>query len=41
MNAVAYAQLTFHVIISKISILTEPVFKYMGQQMYGPDSSSG
>ena len=28
-------------LFSKISISPEPVFKYMGQQMSGPDSSSG
>ena len=43
MNTVARAQLTFQLLtlLKKISTPPEPVFKNMGQQMSGPDSSIG
>ena len=43
MNAVARAQLTYQLLtlVKKISTPPEPVFKNMGQQMPGPDSSIG
>ena len=43
MNAVARAQLAFQMLtlLKKIVMRPEPVFKNMGQQMSGPDSSTG
>ena len=43
MNVVARAKLTFQMLtlLQKYSDRHSPVLKYMGQQMSGPDSSSG
>ena len=42
LNAAAGAQLTFQMLTLLQKYITpEPVFKYMGQQMSGPDNASG